>query len=85
MSKCEWNPERNEPAQEYRRVDGSILHLGCNNEAELSVGANGQWHLCRSCAALPRFKRFTSIKGLNKVDTADPTADLVKSETCEES
>lgn len=27
-------------------------------EAEVIVGANGQWRLCKACAALPFFNRF---------------------------
>lgn len=48
-SPCEWDPVNN------RAHDGVI---GCPSEAEISVGANGQWHLCEECAALPQFKRF---------------------------
>lgn len=46
---CEWNPDENRAA-----VTGDK----CHGDAELSVGADGKWHLCRSCAALPRFKKF---------------------------
>lgn len=49
MSLCEWDPERGEPAR---------IGDGCERAAVLSVGANGQFHLCAECAALPRFKRF---------------------------
>lgn len=48
-SPCEWDPERNDKA---RSIDEA------HAEATISVGANGQWHLCESCAALPEFKRF---------------------------
>ena len=53
MSGCEWNPATNEPAyetDEHTRTTPAVV----------SVGRNGDWHLCASCAALPRFKRFTS-------------------------
>lgn len=59
MELCEWDPERNQLALEATCRDGR-LRLGCPNEATVSVGHNGiwLWHLCKSCAALPRFKRF---------------------------
>src|SRR5690606_7511979 len=46
---CEWNPEKNVPAM----IDDEFHAV-----AELSLGSNGQWHVCRHCAQLPRFKRF---------------------------
>jgi len=55
MSDCEWDPMLGEPAKVGR---------GCPNKAALSVGAHGEWHLCRSCAALPRFKRYKVRKPL---------------------
>jgi hypothetical protein len=54
---CEWDPARNDAAYEGE---------GCRNEAELCVGAKGEWHLCRKCAALPRFKRLRARKPLRK-------------------
>ncbi len=49
---CEWNPKTNAFAYEDE------VHA----RAELIVGANGQVRLCRSCAALPRFKRYRKRK-----------------------
>ena len=49
--RCEWDPEREQPAT----VGGN----GCMAEATVSVGKLENWHLCASCAALPRFKRMT--------------------------
>ncbi len=40
---CEWNPDK----QQSAFVDE--VHAS----AELIVGANGQWRLCKACAALP--------------------------------
>lgn len=57
MSYCEWNPEEDKPA-ECHLTNPEESHIGCKNEATIAVGANGQWHLCESCAKLPRFKRF---------------------------
>lgn len=60
---CEWDPERGQPAAvvvvpvvptDWDRRE----RQGCTNRAMLSVGANGEWHLCDTCAALPDFKRF---------------------------
>lgn len=53
MSTCEWDPERNRPAQ-YLPPD---IELGCRNQATVSI-ACGTWHLCASCAALPRFSKY---------------------------
>ena len=48
---CEWNPRTNQPAW------SNELHFR-TTKAEVIVGANGQWRLCQSCAALPVFRRF---------------------------
>ena len=48
---CEWNPSENRAAYD---IDDHYL----NTPARVIVGADGQWRLCESCAALPRFKRF---------------------------
>lgn len=51
MSRCEWSPADNRPA----------LYSGDSHKAEatISVGTGkNNWHLCASCAALPRFKRL---------------------------
>lgn len=46
---CEWDPAGNRPAP----------HGPTHAEATLSVGTGtNNWHLCASCAALPRFKRL---------------------------
>jgi hypothetical protein len=48
---CEWTPGADRPAwsvdEHTRTVRAAVL-----------LGANGEWRLCESCAALPRFKRF---------------------------
>lgn len=46
---CEWWPDGDGPATGR---DGEY----CPNEAVWSVGRAENWHLCESCAALPRFK-----------------------------
>lgn len=51
---CEWNPATNEPA-----LFGDGEHIGCCNEATISVGRVKNWHLCSSCAELPHFRRMT--------------------------
>ncbi len=47
---CDWWPER----------DGAAVagEGGCGSAATVSVGATENWHLCGSCAVLPRFKRM---------------------------
>ena len=49
---CEWNPDKN------RACYFDEAHA----EADFIVGANGQWRLCKKCAALPKFKRFKKTK-----------------------
>lgn len=49
--RCEWNPKASVAAIEPP-ADGD-----CPNVATVSLG-NGEWHLCASCAGLPRFRRF---------------------------
>lgn len=56
---CEWDPARNQPAEATMRRGKFASYRGCDEVATLSVGTGaGNWHLCESCAALPRFKRY---------------------------
>lgn len=50
ISRCWWDPEHNQGAEP--------LGSGCQNEATVELGSRGEWSLCETCAALPRFKRF---------------------------
>lgn len=52
MSECEYNPVTHGPAC-LPPLPGD-----CKNEADLMVGAKGEWHICATCAALPEFKKF---------------------------
>lgn len=45
---CEWNPTANRAAFEGEN----------HAAATVCVGADGRWHLCEQCAALPQFKRL---------------------------
>jgi hypothetical protein len=63
IERCEWDPEHNMPA---RDLTGRYFS-GCTNEATQSVGRAENWHLCDSCAALPRFKKFRYRVRLRKV------------------
>lgn len=55
MELCEWDPERNQPAEEVK----GEWHHGCPNPATWIIGRGMRnWHLCESCSKLPRFKRF---------------------------
>ena len=45
---CEWSP------RDGRAAYADEVHA----KADVIVGADGQWRLCESCAALPHFKRF---------------------------
>lgn len=55
MAKCEWDPVNDRLAQ----ILAPDVEIGCNNTATVSVGG-GAYHLCASCADLPRFKRYRS-------------------------
>ncbi len=46
---CEWDPKLTAPV-----ASAKAAHA----RADLIVGANGRWRLCRSCAALPYFSRL---------------------------
>lgn len=46
---CEWDP---------RTEQAALSTLSAHDVATVTVGANGRWRLCDSCAALPIFKRF---------------------------
>ena len=52
---CEWNPT------EERASWSGDVHFDATPAAVI-VGADGQWRLCESCAALPHFARFKSRK-----------------------
>jgi hypothetical protein len=54
---CEWNPAADRPAREGEPSHG---------DATVSLGAEGEWHLCASCAALPVFARFKVRKALRR-------------------
>lgn len=54
---CEWDPTAGRAAREVRTTD-AVLRLGCTSRIEVVVGSAGQWRLCRSCAALPMFRRY---------------------------
>ncbi len=64
MEHCEWDPENDALAV----MACPQLHLpaqGCTNEATVSLGTGRKnIHLCESCAALPRFKRFRRRVGI---------------------
>jgi hypothetical protein len=83
MERCEWDPERDRPAQTLP----PDVELGCRNEATVSVGGDGAWHLCDFCAAMPRFARYKSrrlLDGLAKlpspVDAEEPTSQELNKE-----
>jgi hypothetical protein len=49
MEQCEFDP-----VSRAAKYEGE----GCPNEAVISLGHNGEWHLCASCAAMPEFHRY---------------------------
>lgn len=46
---CEWDPDKGKAA---------FVGEGCMKPATTVVGRGKNWHLCDSCAALPRFARY---------------------------
>lgn len=56
---CEWNPTLNRGSWDNDK------HYK-TTKAELLVGANGDWRLCKSCSELKRFKRFRIRKPITK-------------------
>lgn len=59
---CEWNPVYGEPAW-----GSPFPNAGeCPNEATVVLGAEVAWHLCASCAKLPRFRRFAVRRELER-------------------
>jgi hypothetical protein len=48
---CEWNPGENRGAWKW---DDHTMTV----PAAVLLGANGEWRLCESCAALRRFNRY---------------------------
>lgn len=59
--RCEWNPLTNEASY------GGSAEGDCPNESWWSIGSTNKknFHLCDSCAALPKFKRFTHRTPIN--------------------
>lgn len=62
---CEWDPVREAPS-DYIDCGDTVEHRGCDNSATLSVGVRKNWHLCESCAAKPRFKRYRKRVSLRR-------------------
>ena len=59
--RCEWNQDDSCPAMTETLRAHHVHPSGCPNEAVWSVGVGtNNWHLCESCAGLPRFKRLRS-------------------------
>lgn len=54
---CEWNPK------EARGALAVNDPGACQQEASVSLmAADGSWHLCVECAALPRFAKYKRRK-----------------------
>jgi hypothetical protein len=58
FERCEWNPTRN-------RLTWSNEN-DCPNRATVCLGHNPSYHLCDSCASLPRFKRYRKRTSLSE-------------------
>lgn len=48
VNTCEWDPQND--------CEATVAN-GCQSQATVSLG-RGKWHLCDSCAGLPRFRRY---------------------------
>jgi hypothetical protein len=59
--RCEWNPRFDVPALDPPAPSD------CQREAVVCLG-DGEWHLCKSCAARPRFKRFKRRTALKQAE-----------------
>lgn len=57
MADCEWNPVADREA-----FVGDPPH----GQATVMVGTDGKYHLCESCARLPRFARFRVRRPLGR-------------------
>lgn len=62
---CDWNPAA---------VRLALTTDEPHAEAVWSIGVSQNFHLCRSCAALPRFKRFRRRDKLKAFDNPTPGA-----------
>lgn len=54
---CEWNPDEDRPAW-------NTDEHHCTVQAEVLVGADGQWRLCSPCSRLPKFRAFRTRRPL---------------------
>ncbi len=68
--RCEWAPTADRPAL-VCESDGAPWEHNCPNAATEVVGARECWHLCASCAALPRFKRMKKVHRGERGPNAD--------------
>ena len=71
QSRCEWNPATSRNATTPESVGD------CPNQATISVGATGRWHLCASCAALPFFDHLRTRKPIGEELTGEARAKQV--------
>ena len=56
IARCEYNPALRKHSKKPPRDND------CPNDATVSLGELGAWHVCESCSVLPEFKRFTFRK-----------------------
>ncbi len=66
VDSCEWNPKTNGPA---------FTHTDWHADAEVIVGSNGQWRLCRTCSELAEFNRYRIRKTIIRPSRAPTSAD----------
>lgn len=73
--RCEWNPVLHQAAYDPPSPDD------CPNQAELIVGANGAWRLCRRCWEQDRAEHFWRYRVIREIRTkpseiSQPTENL---------
>jgi len=58
---------------EYNPIHKRAKYCGepCFNQIEFTVGANGRWLMCASCASLPEFKRLKKTPNRTPVYVVD--------------
>jgi hypothetical protein len=60
---CEWNPFAH-------RAAFTDEAFGCQNQAELIVGANGEWRLCRRCWEQDRARHFARFRVVREIEAS---------------
>jgi hypothetical protein len=63
---CEWNPVLKRPAL-HQPLGTPVDDGSCGNLAELILGANGKWRVCRSCYESERHGEFWRYRAIIEI------------------